>query len=305
MILAPEGVNQAHLLFQVERQPEEYHDSNRIGRIENHHNAWDLSILENETQRNGENEEVQEQEDFGSTHGWPMAPILEQSKNDWIQARAWQPGQVFPVARDQQILQNARRPGRIEQAKEESVEDGGCDHAPKVEEVQIVRLVKLILAEYPMENAIAVIRVQDALDRVEQGWDYGHVSREKERAVGQHGAETTHDEEEELDDWEQNRPVDEFVENDAQSPMQYRAMLEEQVADTVNVSHLHVWAGQQVTLLVAFRDSYGDVCLQAGELVGLVSHHRDHVALLALDAELPDSCRQVSLLVRCHSGTHN
>ena len=69
LILAPEGVNQAHLLFQVERQPEEYHDSNRIGRIENHHNARDLSILENETQRNGENEEVQEQEDFGSTHG--------------------------------------------------------------------------------------------------------------------------------------------------------------------------------------------------------------------------------------------
>ena len=95
-----------------------------------------------------------------------------------------------------------------------------------------------------MENAIAVIGVQNAFYRVEKWWDYGHMCCEKERAVGQHGAETTHDEEEELDDWEENRPVDEFVENDTQPPMQYSAMLEEQVADTVNVSHLHIWAGQ-------------------------------------------------------------
>ena len=77
LVLTPEGVNQAHLLFQVEWQPEKDHDSNRVRRIENHHNARDLRLLKDETQRNWENEEVQEQKDFGSTHGWPVSPILE------------------------------------------------------------------------------------------------------------------------------------------------------------------------------------------------------------------------------------
>ena len=80
--------------------------------------------------------------------------------------------------------------------------------------------------------------------------------------------------------------------------MQYRAMLEQQVANPVDITHLDVRAGQKITLLVALRDSHGDVSFQTGEFVSLYGDNGDNVPLLALDTELSDGSRQITLLVR-------
>ena len=66
------------------------------------------------------------------------------------------------------------------------------------------------------------------------------MSCEEQRAIREHRAEATHDEEEKLDDREKDRPVDELVEDNTQSSMQNSAMFEQQVADTVDITHLHV-----------------------------------------------------------------
>ena len=81
--------------------------------------------------------------------------------------------------------------------------------------------------------------------------------------------------------------------------MQYRAMLEKQVADPVDIAHLDVRAGQKIALLVTLRDSHGDVSFQTGEFVRLYGDNGDNVPLLALDTELSYCSRQIALLIRC------
>ena len=52
-------------------------------------------------------------------------------------------------------------------------------------------------------------------------------------------------------------------------------------------------------MLITARDAHRDVSLQACEFVSLRSHDAYDVALLALNTELSDCSRQVSLLIRC------
>ena len=77
-------------------------------------------------------------------------------------------------------------------------------------------------------------------------------------------------------------------------------MLEEEVTDAVDVSHLHIRAGQEIALLVTARDTHSDISLKTGELVSLRGYHTHHISLLALDAELSDGSCQVTLLVWRH-----
>ena len=60
-------------------------------------------------------------------------------------------------------------------------------------------LVEFVLAEDPMEDAVAVVLMQNALQQVHEGRDDGDMRGEEQLPVGQDCAETTHDEEEELD----------------------------------------------------------------------------------------------------------
>ena len=52
------------------------------------------------------------------------------------------------------------------------------------------------------------------------------MGSEEQCAIGQHCAETTHDEEEKLDDRQQDRAIDKLVEDHSESPVQDRTMLE-------------------------------------------------------------------------------
>lgn len=79
-------------------------------------------------------------------------------------------------------------------------------------------------------------------------------------------------------------------------------MLEEKVADTIYVAHLHIRASQEITLLIASGDTHSDVSFKTGELISLRSNHADDVTLLALDAELANGGCQVTLLVGRHCG---
>ena len=76
-----------------------------------------------------------------------------------------------------------------------------------------MRLVEFVLSEDAMEDPIAVVHVHDAFQEVLNGRDDGHVGGEEKGAVGQHGTEATHYEEEELNDGQQDRPVNEFIED--------------------------------------------------------------------------------------------
>ena len=119
-------------------------------------------------------------------------------------------------------------------------------------------------------------------------------------SVGQDRAEPTHDEEEELDYGEENCSVNEFVKDDAEPSVQYRTMLEQEVAYAIDIPHLHIRASQKVALLVAFRNANGDVGLQARKFICLRCNDTDHVPLFTLDAKLADCRSQISLLVRGH-----
>jgi len=77
-------------------------------------------------------------------------------------------------------------------------------------------------------------------------------------------------------------------------------MLEQEIADAIDISHLHVRAGEQIALLVTSGNTHSDVGFEAGEFVGLRGHDRNDVALLALNTELPDCSSQITLLVRGH-----
>ena len=77
-------------------------------------------------------------------------------------------------------------------------------------------------------------------------------------------------------------------------------MLEQKIADAIDISHLYIWAGQQIALLVTSGNAHGDVGFEAGEFVGLGGHDRHDIALFALDTELPNCSSQITLLVRGH-----
>ena len=81
-------------------------------------------------------------------------------------------------------------------------------------------------------------------------------------------------------------------------------MLEQKVADAIDVTHLHIGASKQVALLVASRYTDCDVGLKTGEFIGLRGHDTHDVALLALNAELSDCSGQVPLLVGRHRGAN-
>lgn len=87
--------------------------------------------------------------------------------------------------------------------------------------------------------------------------------------------------------------------------MQDGSMLEQEVADPVNVAHLHVRARQQIALLVTLGDSNRDVSLKAREFIGLGGHYTHYVSLLSLDAELSDCAGEISLLIWCDGGADN
>ena len=58
-----------------------------------------------------------------------------------------------------------------------------------------------------MEDAISVVCVHDTLQEVLDRGDNGNMSGEEECTIGQNGTETTHDEEEELDDRQQDGAI--------------------------------------------------------------------------------------------------
>jgi len=124
-----------------------------------------------------------------------------------------------------------------------------------------MRLIELILAKNAMEYAVAIISVHDSLKEVLDWRDNGHMSCEEKCAIRQHRTETTHDEEEELNNRQQDSAVDKLVENYSESAVQNRTMLEQQVADAVNISHLYITARQQIALLVTARDAHCNVSL--------------------------------------------
>lgn len=151
-----------------------------------------------------------------------------------------------------------------------------------------------------MEDAISIVSVHDSFEEVLDGGDDRDVCGEEKGTIRKHCTETTHDEEEKLDDWQENSPIDELIEDNSESSVQNGSMLEQKIADAIDIPHLHIWAGKQIALLVASWNTHGDVGFEAGEFVGLRGHDRHDVALFALNAELPDGSSQITLLVRGH-----
>ena len=87
-------------------------------------------------------------------------------------------------------------------------------------------LVELVLAKDAVEDAISIVCVHNALQEVLDRWNDGNMGSEEQCAIGQHCTETTHDEEEKLDDRQQDRAIDKLVEDHSESPVQDRTMLE-------------------------------------------------------------------------------
>ena len=74
-------------------------------------------------------------------------------------------------------------PRSVEEAEEDGVEDGAEEHPREVEQAQTVRLVELVLAEDAVEDPVAVVRVKDALNTVQEGRDDGNVGSEEQWTV--------------------------------------------------------------------------------------------------------------------------
>ena len=132
----------------------------------------------------------------------------------------------------------------MEQAEENGVDYARENDSTEVEDIQIVCLVELVLSKDSMEDTIAVVCMHDALKEVLNGRNDCYMGRKEEGTVWQYCAEATHDEEEELDDRQKNRAVDELIEDHTQTSVQNRAMLEEKIADAIDVTHLHIRACQ-------------------------------------------------------------
>ena len=103
-----------------------------------------------------------------------------------------------------------------------------------------------------------------------------------------------------MDDRQKDRPVNKFIQNYSKSSVQDCSMLEQQIADAVDISHLHIRARQEVALLVTARYSNGDIGLQTRKFVCLRGYYTDDVSLSTLDAKLADGSREISLLMGCH-----
>lgn len=91
-----------------------------------------------------------------------------------------------------------------------------------------------------MEYAEAIVRVHDSLQEAGYRREYCGVGGKEESSVGQHRAESTHDEEKELDDRQKDCPIDEFIYDNLQPSVQNRPMLEQYISEAIEVPHLHI-----------------------------------------------------------------
>ena len=76
-------------------------------------------------------------------------------------------------------------------------------------------LVELVLSKDAMEDAISIVGVHDSFEEVLDGGDDGDMCREEKGTIRKHRTETTHNEEEQLDDRQKNSPIDELIEDNS------------------------------------------------------------------------------------------
>ena len=77
-----------------------------------------------------------------------------------------------------------------------------------------------------MEYAISIVLVHEAFNQELDWRDHSHLHGEEKASKWLHSTETTHDEEEELDQKQQYSPVKELIEYHSQSSVQNCTMLE-------------------------------------------------------------------------------
>ena len=75
--------------------------------------------------------------------------------------------------------------------------------------------VELVLSKDAMEDTISIVGVHDSFEEVLDRGDDSDVCGKEKGTIRKHRTETTHDEEEQLDDWQKNSPVDELIEDNS------------------------------------------------------------------------------------------
>lgn len=73
-------------------------------------------------------------------------------------------------------------------------------------------LIELVLSKNAMEDSISIVGVHDSFEEVLDGGDDRDMCGEEKGPIRKHCTETTHDEEEQLDDRQKNSPIDELIE---------------------------------------------------------------------------------------------
>ena len=112
-----------------------------------------------------------------------------------------------------------------------------------------------------MQDAVSIVHMCNAFKKVKNWGNHGHMSGEEKLIVGYKCCETARDKEKQMNHHQQDCSVDEFIQDNSQSSVQNCSMLEEKIANAINISNLYIGASEKVALLIVFLYSYCDVCL--------------------------------------------